>query len=493
MKILFYYWSQYNDDEKRGGGIRVYLDNIIGELKTDEGIEIFTLNSGLSYDIKKESYITEVSKNTEVKQFEIVNSPMLSPGHNSFYNQQTYLGDAALKQLFISFLEEHGPFDVIHIHAMEGLTLQILEAKELFPDTKFYLSMHNYHIFCPQVNMWKKESVRCTNHQSGKDCLNCIPYLVSAGKVKKMYMLSTLLIRMGISPHSRLYGLIFRSGIFFYKKLRFMLKRRSTDEVASAESVVGNQTSVPEPIIDQDLLEGFARYREENVEYINKYVDRVFPVSKRVEAICEGFGIEKEKLKTLYIGTKFAEDQLYSSSADLKSDSTRIAFIGYMRKDKGFYYFLNRLEALPESLSEKLEIVIASRIAPGDGYARIQKLKPKFKKLIFHNGYTHDNLKEILEGVHVGIVPVLWEDNLPQVAIEFKALGIPVLASKLGGASELSSSEFFSFDVDNPESFTEKIEKIVEDKSCLNDYWKQQNKLITIPGHIQRLMEYYKE
>ena len=221
-------------------------------------------------------------------------------------------------------------------------------------------------------------------------------------------------------------------------------------------------------------------------------IQRIFPVSNRVESICGDFGVDINKLKNMYIGTKFASNQKFSSEADVKTDYMKIAYMGYMRKDKGFYFFLDRLESMSEEISTKIEVVIASRITNIDAYERIQKLKIKFKKILFYDGYSHDNLKEILEGVHLGIVPVLWEDNLPQVAIEFKAHGIPVLASKLGGASELSNSEFFTFDVDKPESFNEKIEIIVKNKLSLNEYWIHQNKLTTIDEHIEKLMMYYK-
>jgi glycosyltransferase involved in cell wall biosynthesis len=498
MKILYYYWSQFNDVENKGGGVRVYLENIIGKMRSDKNIEIFTLNSGLSYDLKKQCYIEELKQNSAIKQFEIINSPMMSPSHNSFHNQQTYLEDTLIRDLFLNFIDQYGPFDIIHIHSMEGITLKTLELKDRYPDTKFYLSVHNYHCFCPQVNLWKNELGRCTFNNNGEDCTNCIPYLVSPSKVKKLYLLSTRLKRMGINPDSRFYGLIFKTGIFFYKKLAFMIRKLRTvhqnNDISfdlSAESTpnvhASNGVAAPES------LNVFNQYRKKNIVYINQYIDKVFPVSNRVNAICKGFGVKEDKLKTLYIGTKFALDQSFESHANLSSDYTRIAFIGYMRKDKGFYYFLDQLESMPASLSEKLEVVIASRIAPGDGYSRIQKLKSKFKTIIFHDGYTHDNIKEILEGVHLGIVPVLWEDNLPQVAIEFKALGIPVLASKLGGASELSSSELFKFDVDIPGSLNAKIKELTADKSDLNDYWKYQNKLKTVDEHIDELMEYYEE
>ena len=45
----------------------------------------------------------------------------------------------------------------------------------------------------------------------------------------------------------------------------------------------------------------------------------------------------------------------------------------------------------------------------------------------------------IISQMDVGLVPVMWEDNLPQVAIEMHARHVPLLTSDLGGAQELAN------------------------------------------------------
>ena len=62
-----------------------------------------------------------------------------------------------------------------------------------------------------------------------------------------------------------------------------------------------------------------------------------------------------------------------------------------------------------------------------------------------------------MEDVNLGIVPPLWEDNLPQVAIEMISNGIPVLTSMNGGAKELNSHVMFRFHTEK--DLLEKIKK----------------------------------
>lgn len=90
---------------------------------------------------------------------------------------------------------------------------------------------------------------------------------------------------------------------------------------------------------------------------------------------------------------------------------------------------------------------------------------------MIYGGYTHDELPRILEGVHLGIVPPLREDNLPQVAIEMKAHEIPVLCSHPGGAKELSRSEAFVFEVGNISDFNEKNKAFFRELERVSHYW----------------------
>ena len=90
-------------------------------------------------------------------------------------------------------------------------------------------------------------------------------------------------------------------------------------------------------------------------------------------------------------------------------------------------------------------------------------------------------------------MPVLWEDNLPQVSIEFKAMGIPVLASDKGGASELSTSNAFKFKSEDYSDFISKLQSIIEKPEIIKDYWDKQILLTTMDTHFKQLLTIYQE
>ena len=115
-----------------------------------------------------------------------------------------------------------------------------------------------------------------------------------------------------------------------------------------------------------------------------------------------------------------------------------------------------------------------------------------FNKVIIHNGYTHKDLPNILKEVNLGIVPVLWEDNLPQVAIEMVALGVPILCSSFGGASELCNSDLFKFEGANESDFLQKLTNFVNNPEILNEYWNHHPDLTTMKKHINEILKVYK-
>ena len=82
-------------------------------------------------------------------------------------------------------------------------------------------------------------------------------------------------------------------------------------------------------------------FRETNVKFINKYIDTIIAVSFRVKEICEKYGLDNKKLNVNYIGTKVADKQIKKNSNDTNSTIFKICYLGYMRRDKGFYFLLD--------------------------------------------------------------------------------------------------------------------------------------------------------
>ena len=472
MKILFYYWMQYNDVNSRGGGVQVYLRNVINGLREKNNIKFFTLSSGTAYDLSGKCHVEKLSSDGNIERYQIVNAPMLAPSKASFYDQNIYIHDNKLKEILMSFIKQIGGIDVIHFQSLEGLTLKCLELKEELPNTKFILSLHNYQVFCPQVNLWKNDSISCDDFHTGNDCLNCLGNYPQTSSFKKYYLFDFYLRKIGLGKYSRL----------LMNKMKSIYGKIPNKESASEKQGIREPSAI---------AADFMNFRKKNIEAINTYIDKVLCVSNRVREIAVQMGISPKIAVTSYIGSKFAETQKTCSQYPYKGNILKIAYMGYMRRDKGFYFFLETMEKMPVEIAKKIAVVIAARYDDMDAVKRAERLRGKFAEVSLYNGYTHKEIPQITHGVHLGVVPVLWEDNLPQVAIEFKAMGIPVLASDKGGASELSLSKHFSFKSGNSKDFSDHLCAIIDNPNIIDDYWGKQISLRTMNEHIQDLLKFY--
>jgi glycosyltransferase involved in cell wall biosynthesis len=122
----------------------------------------------------------------------------------------------------------------------------------------------------------------------------------------------------------------------------------------------------------------------------------------------------------------------------------------------------------------------------------LSDLSDHLAEVDYSDGYSHDDLDAILAGVGLGVVPVLWEDNLPQVAIEMHARHIPLLTSDRGGARELGNSPEFVFPAGDVDAFCERIAEILDGRVDVAAYWRNARSPVSIPNHIQELLAIYR-
>ncbi|QBF34250.1 glycosyltransferase [Thalassococcus sp. S3] len=500
MKILFYNWVDYLDDENRGGGVSVYQKNVLASLEGQPDVEALFLSSGISYDLFSNEPRWEKVRHgpTEDRErrFEIVNSGVLSPAHHSFGNE-TQIDHPATVETFCDFIETHGPFDVIHFNNLEGLPATVLKLKERFPETRVILSLHNYYPVCPQVNLWFQEAENCLDFDGGRKCESCLLHKVDERIVRLANAVAFNLKKNGIRPGTRTFDKAFMPALRIARRsvgAYMRLSRRGRKAMAPAQAPMPNMQVGLLTRVEPTFL-NFKRRRETFTDLINTHCDQVLCVSDRVGVVAAKFGIDPALLRTSYIGTKHAEKFAETRAKETilpESGVLTLGYLGYMRRDKGFYFLLDALEALPTTLARQLRLVICARRGDHETMYRISALGEKLDQVLYADGYNHDDLDQLLEEVDVGLIPVQWEDNLPQVAIEMHARHIPLLTSDLGGAKELGNCPDMVFEAGDVESFQERVEALLEGQITTEGYWRNAKAPVSMDEHIYDLLAHYR-
>lgn len=459
-KVLIYNWLPFDNPWGWGGGVTVYCKNIISEiLKSNPNINIYFLSSGFAYNSNTTEIFYRKINNIfgdKVKQYEIVNSPVPAEQRNLYVNPLVALENKRLKKVFKQFMEDYGPFDAVHFNNIEGLSFDVLDLKEDFPDTKFIYSLHNYVPLCVNGSYYMRHKhCNCNPKHTGVDCFKCTRADIRSNLEMETY-------KRG------LFGLDPKDCISQNRWIKSFGFERLDEDVST------------------DKILDFAKTATQK---INKNCDDILAVSKRVYEIAAENGFDENKMSVSYIGTLVASKQVGHAAAEV-SNGLKIVFLGsdINFEEKGYAFLLDTLSKMDIKYASKIDLLLTVKQAE---HAEIYTMLKNFRSLNVVQGYTHDDLEWIFKGAHLSIVPVLWEDNLPQIAIESVAFGVPVLTSTAGGAKELCDSELFRFECADSDDMLKKIMHFVDYPEDLKEYWKHHHGLVTMKQHWEELSKVY--
>lgn len=489
MRILYYNWVDYRDPARRGGGVSVYQTNLIEGFAARGGVETAFLSAGVVHDLRPGKPRVITVQGGENPRYALVNSGVVAPAHAHF-GGAAQLDHPPTEAAFAAFIERTGPWDVIHFNNLEGLPAQVLALRSRWPNTRFVLSLHNYYPFCPQVNLWHGEVETCPGFDAGRRCATCLTAQPEPRSVRLFYGVERALSRIGVTPGSVLHDKGFRPVLgLAWRTLRCLLRLRHRRRAALAAS--------PAPA-RQRRIDGapFARRRARMIALINGHCDAVICVSDRVRQIAEEFGLDPARLHTRYIGTREAAQWPLTQPRDslLRPDGTlRLAYLGYMRRDKGFYFLMRALTALSPEMARRVRLTVAAGTGEPDAMALMAQAAGALAELRHVNGYSHDQLEAILSDVDLGVVPVIWEDSLPQVAIEMHARHIPLLTSDRGGARELGRCPDLVFRAGDAQDFAAALARVLDGAVQPARYWDNTMPPVGMPEHLDALVALYRE
>lgn len=350
--------------------------------------------------------------------------------------------------------------------------------------------------------MWLEQSnTRCRDFMNGERCVACgntpIPLFKIKRALQNMIKQHRLLKKFINFPYCVAILSMLRKLLMIFLLFYIGTKNRIQGTVSSLLQIQTRQVkTVPEHTIAQTTEDNyFALRRKTYISTINEVFDMVLCVSERVRQICCDFGLEPQKIVTDYIGTRHvARFSVSDKAGPLIADTWRVTltYLGYARCDKGFFFLLDALELLPFDLAKRITLQLGVKTDNSKGLLIYIQRKCKWlHEVHLFDGYTHDDLQDILSKTSLGIIPVLWEDNLPQVAIEMHCHGIPLLCSNLGGASELSNNDCFIFKAGVADDFIAKLSHILTRGITNEEYWGKAMRPIGIETHAQHLVTKY--
>jgi glycosyltransferase involved in cell wall biosynthesis len=147
----------------------------------------------------------------------------------------------------------------------------------------------------------------------------------------------------------------------------------------------------------------------------------------------------------------------------------RVGYIGQIAEHKGVHVLLEAVRCLP---GLPLTVSIYGDPAPFPNYtARLRRWTARDKRLEFAGMYRNAReMTEVLRALDVIVVPSLWYENSPNVILEAFAHRTPVVASNLGGMSELVEHEKngLLFEPGNAADLARQLQRLLNEPGLLS-------------------------
>lgn len=478
MKVLLINWSPVSAGTALGGGVSGYVQQLALEL-VDRGHEVAYLSSGQTYVPDRQGRIgpptaRRLNDFAGVQVYEIVNSPVVSPGPCQHDAPGTEICSPELEAEVLRLVGLLG-VDVVHLHNIEGMSAGCLAALCHRPrGWSVVYSLHNYHTVCPQAYLLQQGRTPCRSFDSGRSCVTCLSERPS--RDEKQHRARLYADRFPVAappppppPAAPLSQRLKEALATHPQPPRAapppppILPPGTVVTQATVRAQIAGAprlTSVPLYVFDPESPEWaplendatgepegslgagpFAARRAAMVAALNA-CDRVLAVSSFVERKFTALGLKPEVLRRQMIGSRMVEiaggqpevlDRVPRPEAPA---ALHLVFLGYHNYPKGLHMLLDALELLTPAHLAPIHLRVhakdVERAAP-----RLDRLRARLGSLSVSGGYAYEAVPALVAGADLGVVPSVWWDNGPQTVMEFLACGVPVLGAALGGIPDL--------------------------------------------------------
>lgn len=232
-------------------------------------------------------------------------------------------------------------------------------------------------------------------------------------------------------------------------------------------------------------------------DYLIRQFDKldflVSPSSYLAEAYIRA-GVPESKVRVIWYGFDTAR---YSRVQRLQQeDKIRFTFLGYLGRHKGLHTLVEALGLIQDRSQISLSIVGEGEL---DGFLRSEVQKHHLQSTVnFLGKVDNAQIERVLEKTDVIVLPSIWPENQPVSIMEAMCIGIPVIASRMGGIPEMveDGKSGYLFEAGNPRDLASKIQAFVDSPQLIPLFGKRARALIgdrTLETQVSRLAHLYTE
>lgn len=273
------------------------------------------------------------------------------------------------------------------------------------------------------------------------------------------------------------------------------------------QSVIESFNKIPSPFLC--LINGFAKFSfAEKWEkgkmaralvrrkgYMHRQLDKIDQVIAPTDLMCkilEKNGVSKAKISKLHYGinldytTEEIEPKRYNGKI-------KFGFIGTIYEHKGVHILIKAFRKLREKY-DNVELKIYGDLSHFPDYVNeLKELAANDSKISFLGTFPNNEIGNIFREIDILIVPSIWYENTPLVIYSAFSTKTPVIATNLGGMTEVVSHSHngFIFEKENVPDLKNQMERFLLDESLLETLSKNAPIVKSIRENVSELVTVY--
>jgi glycosyltransferase involved in cell wall biosynthesis len=390
---------------------------------------------------------------------EVINSPDWSP---NFGRPLRDIRSPRMESLFKKYIHKVQP-DVLHIHNISGLPSSLVSiAAE--KGIKVFHTVHAYGFLCQKQVMVDHEGRPCEGPSDMRKCAACTGQ-INSRKLK-------FRARLANTSPGLLNGLV--------------RGKEALDTIRHTRQGQGPETK-PERI-GKATEEELKKRLETMVGLMNGPIRCNFCVSEDVKKTLMAFGVRKDKLQVLHIGSKIAENQVQSGHE--LHEPVVIGNIGGVDYYKGQHILIEALQKLDRQkytakVYGKYEKDYVDQMMKGREHLPLE----------FLGSYRHEDLPRLLDEIDIMVLPSICSDTAPQTIFESYSRRVPIVASDGGGFRDFVRNGIngFLFPAGDSQELAARLNDLLSHPEKIASFARNIPTLKTLEENARELLAFYQQ
>lgn len=338
-----------------------------------------------------------------------------------------------------------GDFDLVHMVSGYLLGGQLVHTAHAF-GLPVIITLTEYWFMCARLNLLHPNDALCSGPDSDAKCLRCLMEEKRRFRLPAQYAPGIMNAFWALAQQSPL----------AHPQEKAITQRRKTLQLAleSADSVISPS---------RFLINKFAEYGFDTRNY---------------RLVRHGLNLPVHHKKP---------------APDTIPAELRLGYIGQIKAHKGVDLIIDAvLPLLDAGYPISLDLWGPENESP-EYVDRLKNLTAPYPTIRWNGRYQGAQVWDILSTFDALIVPSRWYENSPTVILEAYNLGLPVIATNLGGMAEMVKHEISGllFELNNADNLRHQIARLLDEPGLLSRLYQGVPKVKTADEEVEEIFAFY--